>query len=167
VYIGEQECPYEEEFDGNDHAAAHMLGYVGEEPAACLRIRYFADFAKLERLAVRKEFRHTVVSFQLVRAAIELCRAKGYRRIYGHAQKRLLNFWRRFGAKPFPGAKEFTFSDFDYVEVLGEFDPIPHAVRIGSDPYVIIRPEGRWHEPGVLEKSTNRPITRPSVDPRP
>jgi Predicted acyltransferase len=167
VYIGEQECPYEEEFDGNDHAAAHILGYVGDEPAACLRIRYFADFAKLERLAVRKEFRHTTVSFQIVRAAIEMCRTKGYRKIYGHAQKRLLNFWGRFGAKPFPGGKEFKFSDFDYVEVLGEFDPIPQALHIGDDPYVLIRPEGRWHEPGILEESASRPVTRPSVDNHP
>lgn len=163
VYIGEQACPYEEEFDGNDFAAVHLLGYVGDEPAACIRIRHFADFAKVERLAVRKEFRHTVVSFQLVKAAIELCRAKGYRRIYGHAQKRLLNFWGRFGAVPIPGKKEFAFSDFDYVEVMGEFEPNPHAIGIGSDPYVIIRPEGKWHESGVLERSAARPVTRPSV----
>jgi predicted GNAT family N-acyltransferase len=166
VYIGEQECPYDEEFDGNDFAAVHLLGYVGDEPAACLRIRYFADFAKIERLAVRKEFRHTVVSFQLVRAAIELCRAKGYRRIYGHAQKRLLNFWGRFGAVPYSGGKEFAFSDFDYVEVLGNFEPNPDAIRIGTDPYVIVRPEGRWHEPGVLERSATRPVTRPSIGAR-
>jgi len=163
VYIGEQECPYEEEFDGNDFTAVHLLGYVGDEPAGCIRIRHFADFAKVERLAVRKEFRATTVSFQLVRAAIELCRAKGYRRIYGHAQKRLLNFWGRFGAVPFPGGKEFAFSDFDYVEVVADFEPDPGAIRIGADPYVIIRPEGRWHEPGILEQSARRPVRRPSV----
>lgn len=163
VYIGEQECPFDEEFDGNDLAATHLLGYVGDEPAGCLRVRFFADFAKIERLAVRREFRHSVLSFQLVRAAIELCRTKGYRKIYGHAQKRLLSFWARFGAKPLEGGKEFVFSDFDYVEILGEFAPIADAVGVGSDPYVLIRPEGRWHEPGILERSANRPITRPSV----
>lgn len=163
VYIGEQECPFDEEFDGNDLAATHLLGYVGDEPAGCVRIRFFADFAKVERLAVRKEFRHSVLSFQLVRAAIELCRKKGYTRIYGHAQKRLVNFWRRFGAAPFPGGKEFTFSDFDYVELMGPIPTDPDAIRVGADPYVIIRPEGRWHEEGVLEYSAKRPATRPSV----
>ena len=97
VYIGEQECPYDEEFDGNDTSGTHLIGYVGTEPAGCIRIRYFADFAKIERLAVRKEYRTTRLSFQLVRAAIELCQMKGYRRLYGHAQKRLVNFWSRFG----------------------------------------------------------------------
>jgi predicted GNAT family N-acyltransferase len=163
VYIGEQECPYEEEFDGNDLAATHLIGYVGQEPAGCLRIRYFADFAKVERLAVRKEFRNTRLAFQLVRAGIQLCQRKGYRRLYGHSQKRLVNFWGRFGFKPIEGAKEFVFSDFDYVEIVAEIERDPEAITIGADPYVMIRPEGQWHKPGVLERSSGRPVTRPSV----
>ena len=163
VYIGEQACPYEEEFDGNDFTAVHLLGYVGNEPAGCIRIRHFANFAKIERLAVRKEFRNSRLSFMLVKAAIEFCRAKGYRRAYGHAQRRLLHFWSRFGAKPVAGGKTFVFSDFDYVEVMLEFEPHPDAITIGTDPYVIIRPEGRWREPGVLERSASRPATLPSV----
>lgn len=33
VYIGEQACPYDEEFDGNDLAATHILAFVDNEPA--------------------------------------------------------------------------------------------------------------------------------------
>ena len=166
VYIGEQECPYEEEFDGNDLAATHLIGYIGNEPAACLRIRFFAEFAKLERLAVRKEFRNTRLSFQIVRAAIRLCQMKGYRRLYGHSQKRLVNFWGRFGFRPLEGAKEFVFSDFDYVELVADVEKDPNSIAIGADPYVIIRPEGRWHVPGILERSAARRVTRPSVEER-
>jgi predicted GNAT family N-acyltransferase len=164
VYMAEQECPYDEEFDGNDFSATHLIGYVGNEPAACLRIRYFADFVKMERLAVRREFRKTRLAFKVVRAGIELCRAKGYRKIYGHSQKRLLNFWSRFGFRPFEGSKEFVFSDFDYVEVSLDLTPHPQAIAIGIDPYIMIRPEGRWHVPGILERSAIRPATRPSVE---
>lgn len=163
VYLSEQECPYGEEFDGNDFSATHLIGYVGDEPAACLRIRYFANFVKMERLAVRREFRKTRLAFKVVRAGIELCRAKGYRKIYGHSQKRLLNFWSRFGFRPFEGSKEFVFSDFDYVEVSLDMTPHPQAISIGVDPYIMIRPEGRWHVPGILERSAIRPVTRPSV----
>jgi predicted GNAT family N-acyltransferase len=163
VYMAEQECPYDEEFDGNDFSATHLIGYVGNEPAACLRIRYFADFVKMERLAVRREFRKTRLAFKVVRAGIELCRAKGYRKIYGHSQKRLLNFWSRFGFQPFEGSREFVFSDFDYVEVSLDMTPHPQAISIGVDPYIMIRPEGRWHVPGILERSAIRPVTRPSV----
>ncbi|MDR3468750.1 MAG: GNAT family N-acetyltransferase [Xanthobacteraceae bacterium] len=164
VYMAEQNCPYLEEFDGNDFAATHLIGYVGGEPAGCLRIRHFADFAKIERLAVRHEFRSTRLAFKLVRGSIDLCRMKGYRRLYGHAQKRLANFWGRFGFQPLPGGRELVFSDFDYVEMVLDTDPHPDAIRIGDDPYRILRAEGKWHEPGLLERSTKRGVTRPSVD---
>ena len=164
VYMGEQACPYEEEFDGNDLSATHLIGYVGDEPAGCLRIRFFADFAKIERLAVRAEFRNARMAFALVRAGIELARVKGYRRLYGHAQKRLVGFWSRFGFRVFEGAQELVFSDFDYIEMLMEAEPHPQAIGLGVDPYVIIRPEGRWHRAGALDRSRSRAVTRPSVD---
>lgn len=164
VYMAEQACPYEEEFDGNDLSATHLIGYVGDEPAGCLRIRFFADFAKIERLAVRAEYRNTRMAFALVRAGIELARVKGYRRLYGHAQKRLVGFWSRFGFRVFDGAQELVFSDFDYVEMLMEAEPHPQAIGLGVDPYVIIRPEGRWHRAGALDRSRGRAVTRPSAD---
>jgi predicted GNAT family N-acyltransferase len=164
VYIGEQECPYDEEFDGNDTSSTHLIGYAGREPAGCIRVRYFAGFAKIERLAVRKEYRTTRLSFQLVRAAIELCQMKGYDRLYGHAQKRLVNFWSRFGFHVLEGGQELVFSDFDYVEMVADIQPHPDAMQIGADPYKLIRPEGRWHCPGILERSATRDVTRPSVE---
>jgi len=164
VYIGEQECPYEEELDGNDFTATHLLGYVGDEPAGCLRIRYFADFAKIERVAVRKEFRQTHLAVKLARAGIELCRAKGYRRVYGYVQKRLVNFWSRFGFRELENSRELVFSDFDYIEMALDIAPHPKAISTETDPYVILRPEGRWHVPGILERSAVRPVTRPSIE---
>jgi predicted GNAT family N-acyltransferase len=163
VYIGEQACPYEEEYDGNDLAATHLIAYIGDEPAGCLRLRFFADFVKIERLAVRKEFRKTRAAFQLVQAGLKLCQKKGYRRAYGHSQTRLTNFWSRFGFHTLEGGHNFVFSDFDYVEMVADLEPDSGAVAIGSDPYLIIRPEGRWHTPGVLERSASRAPTNPSI----
>ena len=164
VYVGQQECPYEEEFDGNDLCATHLLGYVGREPAGCMRVRFFADFAKIERLAIREEFRKTRTAFQLVRAGFRLCQKKGYTRVYGHSQKRLVNFWSRFGFRVMENAKSFVFSDFDYIEIVADIERDPDCIKIGSDPYTVIRPEGRWHVPGILEQSASRAVTRPSVD---
>jgi predicted GNAT family N-acyltransferase len=163
VYMGEQECPYDEEYDGNDLSATHLLGYVGREPAGCMRIRFFADFAKIERMSIRQEFRKTRMAIQLIRATFLFCRKKGYTRIYGHSQARLVNFWTRFGFRVMEGSKDFVFSDFDYVEILAEVERDPDCVTLGADPYVLIRPEGRWDVPGILENSASRPVTRPSV----
>jgi predicted GNAT family N-acyltransferase len=163
VYIGEQECPYDEEYDGNDMSGTHLLGFVGEEPAGCVRIRFFAEFAKIERLAVRKEFRHTRLAMQLARASIELARMKGYRVLYSHVQKHMINFNARFGFRVLKDRPEFVFSDFDYVEMVAHVEPHPDAVRLGADPYKVIRPEGRWHVPGILEASAAREASRPSI----
>ncbi len=161
-FLAEQSCPWREEFDGNDFSSTHLLGYVRDEPAACLRIRWFADFAKVERLVVRPEYRKSRLSFMIVRAAHELCSKKGYSRVYGHAQRRLMPFWSRAGARPFEGAREFTFSDHEYTEMLAEIPRDPDAIAVGADPLVIIRPEGRWHVPGVLDQSASRAATNPT-----
>ena len=153
VYMGEQECPYYEEYDGNDLSATHLIAYMGDEPIGCLRLRFFADFAKLERLAIRREFRKSRAAFQLVRAAFKFCQKKGYGKIYAHSQTRLVDFWKRFGFQVLEGGKSFVFSGYDYVEVVAEIQRDAKAVSIGDDPYMIIRPEGRWHRPGVLELS--------------
>ena len=163
VYIAEQECPYLEEFDGNDFSSTHLLAYLGNEPIGCLRIRFFADFAKIERLAVRKEFRKIGASKPLVEAAIDLCKAKGYRRMYGHAARHVVKFWEQFGFSIVENAQEFVFSDFEYIEMQMFAERSPTAVTIGVDPYLTIRPEGQWHKPGILEASRARPVTRPSV----
>jgi len=158
VYIAEQDCPYAEEFDGNDLSATHLIGYVDDEPAGCIRIRYFADFAKIERLAVRHEFRHSRLAFRLVKAAIAFAGFKGYRRLYGHARADLVRFWSLFGFRPLASAQTFAFSDVSYVEMVRDAEPDAAAIGIGDDPYVLIRPEGRWHQPGILERSAVRGV---------
>jgi len=156
VYMGEQQCPFEEEFDGNDFSATHLICHKGHEPVGCLRIRYFADFAKLERLAVRNENRNAGLASEIVGAAIELCRKKGYRVLYAHSQKRYLKFWEQHGFTRMTGARDFSFSDFDYTEVKLETEKHPQSIGLGADPYVIIRPEGLWDTPGILEMSASR-----------
>jgi predicted GNAT family N-acyltransferase len=156
VYMAEQDCPFEEEFDGNDFSSTHLIGYIGDEPAGCLRIRYFSNFVKMERLAVRHEFRTSKLSFKIVRAAIDLCRRKGYRRVYGHVRKDLVRFWEVFGFRLIPDRPEFNFSGIAFLEMAGDLQPDHSAITFGTDPFVMIRPEGRWDEVGILERSASR-----------
>ena len=117
--------------DGNDLVAAHFIGFIGGEPAACLRVRFFGEFAKIERLAVRHQFRRSRISFKLVQASFEYIKRKGFKKVYGHAQDRLVNFWAHFGAKPLPNARPLTFSDFSYTEVLLELEPTGAMLDLG------------------------------------
>ncbi|WP_232455543.1 GNAT family N-acetyltransferase [Sphingomonas sp. KC8] len=156
TYMAEQECPFNEEFDGNDFCATHFIGEIDGEPAGCLRVRYFAGFVKLERLAVRQEFRVSRLSFRLVREALSYCRRKGYGRAYGHSRSDLTRFWGLFGFRPIPGRPSFVFSDVEYVELEAALPEADDIIAIGQDPYVLIRPEGDWNRPGPLDLSRDR-----------
>ena len=83
--------------------------------------------------------------------------------LYAHAQKRLVNFYTRFGFKILENRSALVFSDFDYVEMIAHVEPHPDAIRLGVDPYKVIRPEGRWHVPGVLDASVIRNASQPSI----
>lgn len=163
VYMAEQGCPYREEYDGNDYAGAtHLLLRRDGEPIGTLRLRWFADFAKIERVAVRPDRRGRQETLALIDAAFKLAERKGYRRILGHAQTRLLPFWkRRFNAVPRTDRSAFAFSDYDYVEIIADVNPPPDALSLDTDPLILLRPEGDWDRPGVLDRSAAR---RPQGD---
>ena len=113
VYIGEQECPYEEEYDGNDLSATHLLAYIGDEPVGCLRLRFFADFAKFERMAIRKEFRKIP---RRDPAGAAPASSSARRRAIAGSMAIPRRAWSISGAAsasgPMEGRKHFVFSDY-------------------------------------------------------
>lgn len=158
VYMGEQSCPFEEEFDGNDFCGAtHLIARAGAEPLGTLRLRWFADFAKVERVAVRAHKRTGAAARALVSAAISLAARKGYTRLLGHVDAELLAYWRRTQHVSVRERRpRFRFSGREYVEVELAIPPVANAVTAESPALVLLRPEGAWDEPGVLDRSTER-----------
>jgi len=163
VYMGEQACPYDEEFDGNDYAGAtHLIARIGSQPVGVVRLRWFCGFAKLERLTVTPNCRGGAVPKALLEAAFALAAQKGYRKIMGHTQVRLAPLLKRLGGvRVREGRAPFVFSDHDYVETIKDLFPPEDAIHIDSDPLVLLRPEGEWDRPGVLDRSAARPATNP------
>lgn len=149
VYMHEQNCPYAEEFDLNDFTATQVLGLVDGEPVVTARIRYFAGFAKLERLAIREAYRGKGYGHALLQFMLRLCEEKGYREFYLHAQKRLAPFYERYGFQRL--GDDFQFSDHDYVEMYARFPVSPAGLSVVHGPMVLNRPEGAWDRPGPLE----------------
>lgn len=156
VYVGEQGRPYGHEFDGNDHHASHVLTTVNGEPAGTCRIRYFGDFAKVERLAVLPRFRKQRfgargVAYATAKYAFDFSARKGIRQIYGHAlEGPLVKFWGRLGLQPMENG-EFDIPGYKCVAVLGT-QPLPeNALGLHSGHLVLVRREGSWDEPGALD----------------
>lgn len=157
VYMGEQACPYGEEYDGNDMAGAtHLVARAGGEPVGVLRIRWFADFCKIERVAIRRERRGGAVVTALIDAAFAHAARKGYRKVLGHVEARLLPLWRKHGLRARVGRPPLRFYDHDYVEVIRHLEPRPDALNLQTPAMVLLRPEGAWDEPGVLDRSVER-----------
>lgn len=157
TYVAEQFATYGEEFDGNDFCGTHLLGRVNGDAAGCVRIRYFGDFAKLERMAVRTEYRQSRLMFQLAKASIEHCRRKGFRKLYAHARADLVPLWNRFGARLMPDRRPFSFSDIEFRELEMDIHPSSDAITFGTDPMITIRPEGEWSRLGPIDRAQLRP----------
>ncbi len=153
TYVAEQFPLHAEEFDGNDFCATHFVGYIGGDPAGSIRLRWFHDFVKIERLAVKLEYRKSRLAFALVRAAGNHARAKGFKRLYGHASDEIAPFWRLLGGSDMAGRAPFRFANIEYREMSIDLEPDPLAIRFGVPPMVTIRPEGMWDEPSALDWS--------------
>ena len=157
VFMSEQACPYEEEYDGNDLCGTHFLLFGGAELVGTLRVRWFADFAKLERIALLPRERGRMGLRVLLAEMFELVARKGYRRMLGQIQARLWPVWSRtFNCRLLPGRAPFWFSDYEYREIEIFVPEHPNALPMEADPYQIIRPEGAWDLPGVLDASAQR-----------
>lgn len=157
VFLAEQDCPYDEEFDQNDLCASHLIAYLRGEPVATLRIRWFANFAKIERVCVMKHVRGGALVRLMIETAVELIGRKGYVHVLGYIQKRLVPFWRQLGFAPRDEREGFRFSDYEYVECSRQLEPRRDCITMDADPYVVMRPEGAWDHENVLDRSAMRP----------
>jgi predicted GNAT family N-acyltransferase len=110
VFIEEQACPPEEEWDAYDAPEArgttgiHLLGLVGAAPVATARWHATtldgAPAAKLERFAVLPPWRGGGRGRTLVAAALADARGAGHTRFVLHAQAHLEGFYASFGFRP-------------------------------------------------------------------
>lgn len=100
VFIEEQQCPYDIEVDGHDQAAIHILGELAGEPIAAGRIRFLHPFAKLERLAIRQNWRGRGYGDKLLRFMMATVRDRGFETMKLHAQVQTTEFYCRHGFQP-------------------------------------------------------------------
>ncbi len=160
AYMHEQSCPYHEEIDGNDFAGAtHLIARLNGEPVGCVRLRWFAQFFKVERVAVLPRYRKSGLGAALLDASFELGAQKGYGHALGHVEPSIVGLWQRAcGVTPRPERPTLAFSDHEYVEVEKFIPKRSDAIHVNSDPMILLRPEGEWDHPGVLDHSNNRLI---------
>ena len=117
VFIDEQNVPYVIEMDEHEYSALHILGEIDGEPVAAGRLRFLNEWAKLERIAVRKEYRNLGYGHDIVEFMLTLARKRGYHKFKMHAQAQLCNYYARHGFKTLGG--KFKEANIDhYVMVM-------------------------------------------------
>lgn len=101
VFVEEQACPPDEEWDAHEATSRHLVGRRGGRAIACARWRVAEvdgePWAKLERFAVLPEERGGGLGRRLVEIAMADARAHGHRRFRLHAQAHLEAFYRSLG----------------------------------------------------------------------
>ncbi len=97
VFCGEQGIAYRLEQDEHDAAALHVLGEIDGEPVAAGRLRFFADYAKLERIAVRRPWRGRGLGHQLTEFMLNAASGRGYAHFKLGAQVHLRAFYESHG----------------------------------------------------------------------
>ncbi len=99
VFVGEQGVSVEEEIDGADDAALHLVALAPDEGRVIgtLRMLSGADTAKVGRVAVAREWRRMGIALAMLELAIARARADGYRRARLAAQLDAVELYRRAG----------------------------------------------------------------------
>jgi len=94
VFVGEQKCPPELEWEFEEESN-HFLATIDGEPAGASRWRKTDKGYKLERFAVQKDFRGKGVGQALVQAVLaDLPADANY--VYLHAQIQAVNLYEKF-----------------------------------------------------------------------
>lgn len=98
VFVEEQGVSKEEEYDGRDGAARHLLARLHGTPAGTLRMRVLDDAVKLERVCVARAVRGRGIGAALTRAALDMAREMpGVRAARLGAQVPVIGFYERLG----------------------------------------------------------------------
>jgi predicted GNAT family N-acyltransferase len=99
VFVEEQNVPKKLEMDVFDEIdkAEHVLMKYEGKPIGCARIRFLAKKAKLERIAILKEYRGRGFGKALMEYMIDYCRKRGFKEIILHGQLRSREFYEKMG----------------------------------------------------------------------
>jgi predicted GNAT family N-acyltransferase len=97
VFQDEQGVPADEEFDDDDEQATHVLAEASGTAIGTGRVVFHSEYAKIGRMAVRREWRRRGVGRALLEALIQVAAARGAGRLLLHAQVQAIPFYEALG----------------------------------------------------------------------
>lgn len=150
VFVEEMGIPENKEFDGNDHCSAQIVAYIIDEdkvkPIGTMRVRFFADFVKFERMAVVKDFRKTNVADKIMHYGFDYASKKGYREVYGMCKQELLSRWQECGYEEIKEVASVEQNGMILVPITRKLPKDVKAINMHSDPGLLTAQEGHWYD---------------------
>lgn len=145
--------PIDHAFDGNDLQATHVIVYYQDEPIGALRIRWFGDFAKIERTGFRKAYRSARYLKMTAAFVFAHIARKGYTQVITHASPTYARMWcTLLGFEPVPGKAPAYYHGEPHVEMIKHLDVPENAITMATDPAVLFRTEGDWDHAAKYEE---------------
>jgi hypothetical protein len=143
--------------DGNDYQATHIVVYDDQEPIGAARIRWFRDFAKIERTAFRRAYRNPRILKRSAEFIFDHVSRKGYQVLVTHAEPKYARLWKMLlGFEQVLGRPSVVTEGHEpYLELVRKLSPPPDAITLQSPPTLLFRIEGQWDTPGAFESSSN------------
>lgn len=152
-FMEETGLPVDHAFDGNDLQATHAVAYLNDEPVGALRVRWFSDFAKIERSAFRKSHRHPRYLKMCAEFIFDHIARKGYTKVITHASPEYARLWRGvLGFRIVEGKAPAIYHGEPHVELIRDLVPPSDAISLASDVAVLFRTEGKWEIPAKHEQ---------------
>lgn len=98
VFQEEQGIKSELDYDGKDEDADHFVAYFNDKIVGTLRVRYLSkDTAKLERLAILKDYRKAGIGTKLLNFVINYLKDKMIKKLKLNAQLSAREFYQKNG----------------------------------------------------------------------
>jgi predicted GNAT family N-acyltransferase len=97
VFIKEQGIPRGIEIDADDEKSIYVLVTEDKEPLGCGRILFKEGYAKLGRIAVKKDRRRQGIGRDICNGLMQIATEHGVKHIVLHAQLSVVKFYEKLG----------------------------------------------------------------------
>lgn len=126
VFVHEQQCPLEQEFDQFDHIEASCTHVLARNeagaPIGTGRIRFVEDKAKLERICILKTARQSGIGKKIVAYLESIAKETEVSHFYLHGQQYAIPFYQKLGYKT--DSDVFKEDGIPHVLMRKEEDPL-------------------------------------------
>ncbi len=143
-FVKKQNVPEHLEFDGNDFSATQVLTKIDGKPVATMRVRYFYDFVKFERMCVLPAYRKQNLPKKMMDFTAKVLLDKGFKRAMFFCRPELVKYWETHGCVPVEGMSDTGNEAMTLCPMSWNFTNIQETLQVKTPATFFLAAEGKW-----------------------